>query len=184
MGNMFAFDRSGFRSIVLSGVPRREILLGKNLAFMPFPVSLMTLVICGFQFMYPMRIDHFIAELIQILPIYLLFCLAGNMLSILSPLTLREGSGMPAQHQGLRMLFQVLFIFIMPFPIGCTMIPLGIEMLCSFTGFLKGYPIFLILGIIQAALVLWLYHRSLSSLGMLLQKHEQKILEVVSQKGE
>jgi len=184
IGNMFAFDRSGFRSLVLSGVPRREILLGKNLSFLPFPVFLMTAVVCGFQWLYPMRIDHLIAVLIQIVPIYLLFCLAGNVLSILSPLTLKEGSGMPARHQGLRMLFQLLFILVMPFPIGCTMIPLGMEALISYAGLLRGYPIFLTLGIIQAALVIWLYRRSLSTLGILMQEHEQKILEVVSQRGE
>ncbi len=184
IGNMFAFDRSGFRSLVLSGVPRREILLGKNLSFLPFPVFLMTAIVCGFQWLYPMRIDHLIAVVIQIVPIYLLFCLAGNILSILSPLTLKEGSSMPAQHQGLRMLFQVLFILVMPVPIGCTLIPLGVEAIFSYTGLLSGYPIFLILGIIQTAFILWLYGKSLGSLGILMQQHEQKILEVVSQKGD
>ncbi|MEJ2109700.1 MAG: ABC transporter permease [Acidobacteriota bacterium] len=184
LGNMFAFDRNGFRSLVLSGVPRREILLGKNFSYMPFAFPLMALIICVIEFLYPMRPDHFIAALIQILPIYLLFCLAGNILSILSPLTLKHGSGMPAQHQGVRTLFQMIFMLIVPIPIGCTLIPLGIEALFSYAGWLKGFPIFLTLGIIQAVLVVWLYRKSLGSQGILMQQQEKKILEVVSQKGE
>lgn len=183
-GNMFAFDRRGFRSLVLSGIPRRDIILGKNLSFMPFPVFLMAATVCGFQWLHPMRIDHLVAMLIHIVPVYLIFCLAGNLLSILSPVTLKEGSGMPAQNQGLRMLFQFLFILVVPVPLAFTIIPLGIEVLFSFFGVLKGYPIFLILGIIQAVLVLWLYRMSLNPMGMLMQKHEKKILEVVSKKGE
>ena len=34
-GNQFGYDRSGFRAFVLSPIPRREILLGKNLAVAP-----------------------------------------------------------------------------------------------------------------------------------------------------
>jgi hypothetical protein len=34
-GNLFGFDRDGFRAFILSPAPRREILLGKNLAFAP-----------------------------------------------------------------------------------------------------------------------------------------------------
>ena len=35
MANQFGFDRDGFRVFVLSAAPRRDILLGKNLAFAP-----------------------------------------------------------------------------------------------------------------------------------------------------
>jgi ABC-2 type transport system permease protein len=142
------------------------------------------LVTVLFELLYPMRPDHFIAVLIQIFPIYLLFCLAGNVLSIFSPLTLKHGSGMPAQHQGLRTLLQMAFMVVVPIPIGFTLIPLGIEALFSYAGWLVGYPIFLTLGIIQAVLVLWLYRRSLGYQGILMQQREQKILEVVSRKGE
>lgn len=184
VGNMFAFDRNSFRSLALSGAPRREILLGKNLSFLPFAFSLMALVVIVFELLYPMRPDHLIAVLIQIFPIYLLFCLAGNVLSILSPLTLKYGSGRPAQHQGLRTLLQMAFMVVVPIPIGFTLIPLGMEALLSYAGWLDGYPIFLTLGIIQAVLVLWLYRKCLGPQGILMQQREQKILEVVSQKGE
>src|SRR5206468_7346 len=34
-GNQFGFDRSGFRTFVLSSASRKDILLGKNLSVMP-----------------------------------------------------------------------------------------------------------------------------------------------------
>ena len=107
LGNQFAFDRSGFRAFVLSCAPRRDILLGKNLSLLPFALILMMFIIGVFQWMNPMRPDHLAAVLIQTIPMYLLFCLAGNMLSILSPITLKPGSGQPASHQGIRVLFQI-----------------------------------------------------------------------------
>jgi ABC-2 type transport system permease protein len=184
MGNQFAFDRSGFRSFVLSGVPRREILLGKNLSMLPVAVALMALIAGFTQWLNPMRPDHLAAVLIQILPMYLLLCLFGNVLSILSPMTLKYGSGMPAPHQGTGTIFQIVFMLVVPIPLACTLIPLGIESLFSFMGWAAGFPIFLILGAVQAVVVVWLYRRALGWQGRLLQRQEQKILEVVVMKGE
>ena len=102
VGNQFAFDRNGFRMFVLSCAPRRDILLGKNLSLLPFAIVLMMLIIGVSQWINPMRWDHLAAVLIQTVPMYLLFCLTGNMMSILSPMTLKSNSGMPAAHQGVR----------------------------------------------------------------------------------
>ena len=40
MGNQFGLDRDGFRCFVLCPAPRSQILLGKNLAFLPAAVVL------------------------------------------------------------------------------------------------------------------------------------------------
>jgi hypothetical protein len=47
-----------------------------------------------------------------------------------------------------------------------------------------GFPTFLVLGGVQAAVMLWLYPIALNWQGGLLQRHEQKILEIVSSKAE
>ena len=184
VGNQFAFDRNGFRVFVLSGVPRREILLGKNLSFLPLAVTLMLLAVGVFQWMYPMRPDHLAAVLLQIVPICLLFHLAGNILSILAPLTLKPGSGMPASHQGIRTLGHMVFILLVPIPLGLTFIPLGVEALLSFMRWVERFPVFLILNLVQTVLVFSLYRTALNRQGGLLQQNEKKILEIVSAKGE
>ena len=50
VGNQFGFDRSGFRVYVLCAAPRRDILLGKNLAVAPLALgfSLVFVLACWF----------------------------------------------------------------------------------------------------------------------------------------
>jgi ABC-2 type transport system permease protein len=184
IGNQFAFDRSGFRAFVLSCAPRRDILLGKNLSLLPFALIMMMFIIAVSQWMNPMRLDHLAAVLLQTIPMYLIFCLTGNMLSILSPITLKPGSGHPASHQGMRVFFQMIFMLVVPVLIGFTLIPLGIEALFAFMKWTVGFPTFLVLGLVQSAVMLWLYPVALNWQGGLLQRHEQKILEIVSSKAE
>ena len=184
LGNNFAFDRSGFRTYVLSCTPRRDILLGKNLSMLPFALILSSLVSGVFYWANPMRLDHLVAVLIQTVPIYLLLCLAGNLLSILAPIALKPGSGQPAPHQGIRVLFQMLFILFVPIPISLTLIPLGIEALLVFMKWIPWFPAFLVLGIVQLAAVLWLYSIVLNWEGSLLQRREKNILQIVSSKAE
>jgi hypothetical protein len=184
LGNQFAFDRSGFRAFVLSGAPRRDILLGKNLSLVPFAFILMMVAIAASQWVNPMRPDYLVAVLIQTIPLYLLFCLAGNLLSTLSPITLKPGSGQPAPHQGTRVFFQMLFMMVVPILFSLTLIPLGVEALFAFMKWASWFPAFLFLSIFQAAIILWLYLIALNSQGSLLQQHEKKILEIVSSKAE
>jgi ABC-2 type transport system permease protein len=184
LGNQFAFDRSGFRAFVLSPAPRREILLGKNLSLLPFAFALMAFILGVSQWMNPMRPDHLLAVLIAMIPMYLLFCMAGNVLSMLSPVALRQGSGKPATHQGARILFQMVFIFFVPIPVALTIIPLGVEALFAFMKWVEGFPVFLVLGMIEAAAILWLYPVTLNWQGRLLERREQKILDIISAKAE
>ena len=53
--NQFGFDRSGFRAFVLSGVSRREILLGKNLGVAPIFLGIGLFVLMVMQYRLPMR---------------------------------------------------------------------------------------------------------------------------------
>jgi hypothetical protein len=136
------------------------------------------------QWMNPMRPDHLVAVLLQSIPMYLVFCMAGNILSILAPITLKQGSGKPASHQGTRVLFQIVFILVVPMPVGLTLIPLGVEALFSLMKWAAWFPAFLALSMVQVAAVIWLYRVAINWQGRLLQRYEQKILEVVSAKGE
>jgi ABC-2 type transport system permease protein len=184
LGNNFAYDRNGFRAFVLSCAPRRDILLGKNLSLLPVAIALMTLSIGVFYWKNPMRLDYVAAVLIQTIPMYLLLCLAANLLAIFSPMALKPGSGQPSAHQGIRIFFQMLFILIVPIPMTLTLIPLGIEMVLRYLKWAPWFPAFLVFGMVQFAVVLWLYLLVINWQGGLLQQREQKILEVVSSKAE
>ena len=45
MANQFGFDRDGFRVFVLCAAPRRDILLGKNLAFAPLALGMAAILL-------------------------------------------------------------------------------------------------------------------------------------------
>ncbi len=184
VGNQFAFDRDGFRAFVLSCAPRRDILLGKNLSLLPLALMLMVFIVGLFAWKNPMRLDHVAAVLLQTIPMYLIFCLAGNTLSILSPVALRAGSGQPAPHQGLRVLYQIVYMIVMPVLFSLTLIPFAIEALFGLMQWAAWFPAFLVLGAVQVAAMLWIYRIALNWQGRLLQRHEKRILEVVSSKAE
>jgi hypothetical protein len=184
MGNHFSFDRSGFRTFVLSPTPRKDILLGKNLSIAPFVVGFMLVVVALFQFRFPMRIDHLIGVVAQILPMYLVFCLLGNTLSILAPMPTAAGSMKPVKPKATTILIHIAFVFLFPIALAPTLIPLGIEFLLSLSGTLSWLPVYMILAILECALVAWLFPFALESQGEFLERRERRILEIVTTKTE
>ena len=82
----FVLDRGGFRVFVLSPVPRRDILLGKNLAVAPIALVLCSFIAVLIEVLYPMRIDHLLALAPHWISMYLLFCMLMNLMSILAPM--------------------------------------------------------------------------------------------------
>jgi hypothetical protein len=184
VGNQFSFDRSGFRAYVLSPAPRKDILLGKNLAMAPFVIIFMTLTALLFQYRYPMRPDHFLAVLIQMIPMYLVFCLVGNVLSIIAPMPVAAGTMKPVKPKATTILIHTAFIFLFPLALSPTLIPLGIEFLLSFTKSMVWFPAYLMLAVGECIFVVWLYPQILRSQGALLERRERKILEIVTSKAE
>ena len=182
VGNQFAYDRDGFRSFVLCSASRRDVLLGKNLSFFPFALAFMLLAILTYHWFYPLRLDHLVAVLVQTVSIYLVYCLLGNLLSIYAPVAIRPTSGMPIPGQGSKMLLQMLMLIVFSIPLSVVLVPLGIEYAMQALDWHTWFPAFLALSLLQAALALWLYLALLGSEGMLLQRREQMILDVVTQR--
>jgi len=131
-----------------------------------------------------MRADHFIGVLIQMLPMYLVFCLIGNLLSIIAPMPVAAGSMKPVKPKASIILIHMAFIFLFPLALTPTLIPLGVEFLLSLSDSAPWVPAYLILVLAECALMVWLYPRLLSSQGDLLERRERKILEIVTTKVE
>jgi ABC-2 type transport system permease protein len=174
-GNQFGFDRNGFRVFVLAGAPRKDILLGKNLALLPFALGLGTIGTVVLQFAYPMRLDHFLAAMVQMISMYLIFSFVLNFLSMLAPVVLASGSLKPAQPKGMSILIHLLFFFfLLPTSLGITLIPLGIEFL------FPSLPVYLLLTLAEFLVIDYLYDHALGLQARILQSREQKILEIVT----
>jgi ABC-2 type transport system permease protein len=184
VGNQFGFDRAGFRVFVLSPAPRREILLGKNLAVAPIALTLCVIAVVAVQVLFPMRIDHFLAMFPQMVTMYLLFCMLANLLSIYAPMAMAAGTMKPASTKMIPLLLNMLFMLGFSMAMGPTMLPLGLEAGLDALGWVQGVPIALPLSILICAGVVTLYRIVLTWQGALLQAREQAILEVVTTKAE
>lgn len=178
--NQFGFDRDGFRALILSPVDRRLILLGKNLACLPVGAGfgLLLLLLIALRLRLPPLV--LAAALFQLAAVLLLAALGGNVLSILVPYRIQQGTMKPTKMPGLAML--VLMVSQLFFPIAMTpvFVPPLAEFLWRMAGWSSAVPVNLILSVSLAALVALAYWQALGPLGRLLQRRETRILAVVT----
>jgi ABC-2 type transport system permease protein len=184
MGNQFGTDRDGFRVFVLCAAPRRDILLGKNLSFVPVAVIISAILVGAVLVICPMRIDHALSMIPQFVSMFLLFCPMANLFSIFAPVFINAGT-LKAAHPKMSTILLQLLMFMILFPLcqGLTLIPLGIEAALHAYGVAEGLPVSLLLSLIECAAILVFYYYSLGWLGSCLQAREQKILETVTNRG-
>jgi hypothetical protein len=178
--NQFGFDRAGFRAYVLSPVARRDVLLGKNVSLAPFAFGMGLVILIAVQILVPMRIGYLLGTLVQFISIYLMFCMMGNQASILVPTAIKAGGFKAAQPTALVVLFNLFCMMLTPFAFLPAVIPIGIDMLLVHSGMPKFIPVFLLLSLGEVAVVVWVYLRVIEMQGRLLERREQKILDVVT----
>jgi ABC-2 type transport system permease protein len=184
MTNQFGFDRDGFRVFVLCSASRRDILLGKNLAFAPVALGLAAILLAAVQVLCPMRLDHFLAMFPQYVSMYLLFCIITNLVSIYAPVYVAAGSLKPSNPKMTTVLLQLVMVsFLLPLTEGPTLLPLGIEAGLRSLGWPAAAPIYLVLSLVECAVVVLIYGLSLELLGSLFQAREQRILEAVTNRA-
>jgi len=184
IGNQFGYDRGGFRVYVLSPVPRREILLGKNLASAPITLGLIPLFLIVLEIACPMRVDHFVASFFQAVGMYLLFCLLANVSSIYAPQAIASGAMKPSQTKLTPILVQFAVMIAFPISVVPYIVPLGLEVLIEEVADIRPLPIALPLNLLLFAGTVALYRRALGWLGQRLAAREQTILEIVTSRIE
>jgi ABC-2 type transport system permease protein len=184
IGNQFGFDRAGFRVFVLCAARRSDILLGKNLSFAPLALGLSGAGVVLLQFVCPMRLDLFVATLPQAVSMYLLYCLAANLLSILAPMSIAAGSLRPANSKTVPVLIHLAFTLVLPVVLAPAVLPLGIEYLLEWLGWRSGIPVALLLSLAVCAAVVVVYKMALIWQGNVLHEREQRILEIVTRQVE
>jgi ABC-2 type transport system permease protein len=184
IGNQFGYDRGGFRAYVLSPLPRRDILLGKNLAVAPVAIGLALVTVAVVGAVFPMRVDHYFAVVAQLLAAYLIFCLLANLLSIAGPIPLASGSLQPAQVKAVPVLLQMVFLMVAPVALVPVFAPYGLEAILAEMKIIEGVPISLPLSLVVLLLVGLLYRAAIGWEAGWLANREQRILEVVTAKAE
>lgn len=178
--NQFGFDRDGFRALVLCPAERRLILLGKNLACVPaglgFGLVLLTLMTVWLH-LPPLVL---VATLFQLVALFLLAGLAGNLLSILVPFRIQSGSMKPTKMPAGAMLLMIVCQLMFPLAMLPVLVPPLLEFLWRGAGWPEAVPVNLLLSMLFAALMVLIYWSALTPLGRLLQRRETRILNIVT----
>lgn len=185
LGNLFAFDRAGFRAFVLSPVPRHRILLGRNLATVPFLFLQTILMALAIGIYFGISIDKFLSAILLSACILPPFCLLTNVMAIVTPFPLAAGSVQPKQFNLLPILFSLALSMLMPAMTGLALMPLGVEWLLD--RFIKSttfVPFAFLLSIPWLMGSLFLYRWLLPWEGKLLANREKELLRIVTSKIE
>lgn len=184
IGNQFGYDRAGFRALVLAPIPRREILLGKNLAVAPLSVGIGTLLVIIVGIAFPLRPDQYPAAMIQLAAAFLLFCLMANLLSILAPMPIAPGSMKASDVKLVPVLLQLCFLMLMPIVFLPAVLPIVAELILNELDVAEGWPISLALSLLLLVVVVLVYRKLITIEGEWLALREKKVLEVVTSKSE
>ena len=170
-------------------MPRRDILLGKNLAVAPLAFGVCFLALVVLQVFQPVHSLHFLATLVQMLIGFVLCSLLGNAVSILAPSAISIGSLKPAKAKISTMLIHVVVAMLSPLVLLPGFLGLAGELLFdaldwTVLGAAVAIPLYLVISVFECALAIWIYWRCIDAQGAWLQRREQAILEMVTRRAE
>jgi hypothetical protein len=184
MTNQFGFDRAGFRTLVLSPMPRARILLGKNLALLPVAVVLGSVYLALAFFVLRLEAIMVAAALMQLVAAFFLLCIPANLISSLLPYRVRAGALAATKVGAARALLNFLA------HMGCMAI-LSLVLLPAIAAFLMfsahgltARLVYLGLSLVELAAIVAVYHLTLPGVGEVLLKREKEILRIVTQEVE
>lgn len=184
-GNQFGLDRGGFQAFVLCGVRRQDILFGKNLAPAPVVLGIGLVAAAILQFAAPMGLDYLLALVPQYVSMYLLFCLLANWMSILAPVRIPAGALRGAKPSAVAVLLQLGFVMVVfPLTMAPLLLPMGIKLIAQQLGFGSGYPLCMLLAMVELGAVAGIYRFAIMRQGRLLQAREKLILATVRSQPE
>jgi hypothetical protein len=184
MYNLFGFDRGGFRQLVLLPTPRKQILLGKNLAFLPLAVGIGAILLLFVKVVMGISFVIIIAGFMQLLAAFFMLSMVGNLISILVPYRIAAGSLKPTKTSTKTTILMLVSRIFFPMIVSPMFFPPAIGLLLSKVGGLPAAPVNLLFSVALLALLALFYRLSLGPLGKLLQHREKEILEVVTKEIE
>jgi hypothetical protein len=184
MCNQFGFDRGGFRQLVLLPVQRKWVLLGKNLAFLPAALGMGVTALMLVTLALRITPIVSLAAGFQLVTAFLLVAMGANLLSVLLPHHVAQGSLKQTKTSATTSLLIFVSRLLFMAALGVLFIPPGMGLLISRVGWLPAASVNLLFSAVLAGLLGLLYKLSLAPLGDLLQRRERQILKVVTEEVE
>ena len=184
MFNHFGFDRGGFRAIVLLPSQRRHILMGKNLALLPVAAMVFAIYLGLVALLAHLRLWDILAGVVEFIAAFLAMSLLGNLASTLMPYRIAAGSLKPTKTDLTTSLLLFLTHLLVPLAVAPMFLAPGLGLACGQLNWLPAGTVTFLSAVVLAALSALLYWITLEPLGNLLQRREQKILQVVTSEVE
>ncbi len=184
MYNLFGFDRGGFRQLVLLPTPRKQILLGKNLAFLPLALGIGAILLVFVKVVMGISFIIVFAAALQLLAAFLIVSMVGNLISILVPYRIAAGSLKPTKSSTKTTIMMLVSRLFFPMVMAPIFFPPAMGLLFSKIVGLPAAPVNLLSSAAVLALLALFYRLSLVPLGELLQRREKEILEIVTKEVE
>jgi ABC-2 type transport system permease protein len=182
MANAFGLDRNGFRGLVLLPTGRDQILLAKNLAFLPFVGGVGMALLVLAKFLLRISSEAFITGLAEIVTAFILFSLMCNVISILAPYRTAAGTLQAKKPKPVVFLAVGITMLGMPVILWPVFVPPILQLLCTFvSGVPRWLPVNVLASLVLLCGVAWLYWLLLPAQGRLLQRREQRILVEVTE---
>lgn len=184
-GNTFGFDRAGFRTFVLSGMDRRRILLGKNLAHGTFVGLILLPILAGVGMYLGIGWYFGMCSILVVLTVLPMFALLMNLMAILTPFPMGAGGIQPKNMDFMTVVVNLLLSSILPIILSLALIPIGIEWLIGYlVPSLAWIPTAIPLSVITIAASIFCYRSLITWQGGLFQSREKEILRIVTSKLE
>ena len=178
--NQFGFDRSGFRALLLSPVPRRHILLAKNLTLL-IPSLLVQVMISAVLIALGRHDLELIAAAgAQYLTGFLLLCLLGNWASVAAPYRVSQGTMRRPKLSRKAVITGLMLVVSFPLSMLPAIAPSILGAACRAFDSLPGVPVALLSSLLLLAATALLYALLLGAQGRYLETHEREVLEVVT----
>lgn len=182
--NQFGFDRAGFRTLVLSPMPRSRILLGKNLALLPVATVLGLVYLVLAMVALHLKVVVAVAALAQLSAAFFLLCIPGNLLSSLLPYWIREGTMAATKVGAARALLSLVAHMGCMSILSVMLLPAIAAALMPSAGGRTPQLLYLSLSFLELAIIVVVYRLTLPGLGKLLQEREKQILNAVTREVE
>ena len=177
--NAFGWDRGGFRVLLATDPPRRLVLVGKHLGLVPVSLGPGLAALVAVQLLWPQSATHFLASVLQLAVFCLVLFMIGSHFSITAPWA---ASFISLKQRGEALAANVGAFFAAAFTVAMIMLAIaGMLALESLTaGLAWPIPVYLVVSILELALVAWWYRHGLLRLAEALPRQEEPILEAVT----
>ena len=170
--------------MVLSPVPRWQILLGKNLALLPFALGIGLILLLIAKLALHISWLVVLAACLQFATAFLLLSTLGNLISPLLPCRIAPGALRPTKLPALTTVLLIIAHAFFPVTIAPVFLPPAAGWLFASAGWLPAAPTNLLFSAMELMLIAALYSLSLPHLGRLLQQREKEVLRIVTQEVE